>query len=176
MIYLTTYPTPVGRVTLAGDGNRLTGLWFEGQRHFTSPLPDPVAYGELPLFDDVRRWLTVYFAGHRPDFMPPVGPTGTPFRRAVWKLLGRIPYGTVVSYGQLAEALTRTTGTRVSPRAVGNAVGHNPVSLLIPCHRVVGSDGSLTGYAGGLPLKARLLALEGVTSTLPPAEAPFLFD
>ena len=113
------------------------------------------------MFSDTCRWLDLYFGGKEPDFTPAVSLRGTPFRTAVWQILQKIPYGKTMTYGQIAEKLARETGKPVSARAVGGAVGHNPVSLIIPCHRVIGADGSLTGYAGGTERKAALLRMEG---------------
>ena len=160
MLYYTEIPSPVGRLTLAGDETRLMGLWLEGQRYFLASLPGaPARRDGLPLFGAVRAWLDRYFAGARPSPEElPLAPSGTPFRQRVWRRLAAIPYGETVTYGRLAEELGS------SPRAVGGAVGHNPVSIIIPCHRVVGADGSLTGYAGGLDAKRALLTLEGVSA------------
>ena len=152
--------TPLGRVTAASDGVALVGLWFDGQRHFAASLSPEHTEADLPLFGEVRRWLTLYFQGREPDFTPPLVPRGTAFQRSVWELLRSIPYGETATYGAVAAALAGETGRRVSPRAVGSAVGRNPVSLLIPCHRVVGAGGALTGYAGGLDRKRALLFLE----------------
>ena len=153
--------TPLGPVILTGDESALTSLRFVGQRYFPDTLPEPCGPDELPVFAQTADWLRVYFSGRDPGFLPPLRPDGTPFRRAVWAALLRIPYGQTVSYGELAAALEDQTGSgRVSARAVGGAVGRNPISLLIPCHRVVGADGSLTGYAGGLERKRFLLRLE----------------
>ena len=158
MLFYTEYPSPVGRLTLAGDETRLMGLWIEGQRYFLASLPEtPVRRDGLPPFDAARAWLDRYFAGARPSPEElPLAPSGTPFRQRVWRRLAAIPYGETVTYGELAAELGN------SPRAVGGAVGHNPISIIIPCHRVVGGDGSLTGYAGGLDVKRALLTLEGV--------------
>lgn len=156
MTYLHTYESPLGKIILAADNDGLTGLWFEGQKYFGSTITAPTEEKNLPVFDEADRWLDLYFAGSVPDFTPPLHPQGTAFRRAVWKALLAIPYGTTTTYGALAEKLGS------SARAVGNAVGHNPISLIVPCHRVVGADGSLTGYAGGVERKDRLLTLEGV--------------
>ena len=153
--------TPLGLVILTGDALALTSLRFVGQRYFPDTLPEPCGPDELPVFAQTADWLSLYFSGRDPGFLPPLRPEVTPFRRAVWAALLRIPYGQTVSYGELAAALEDQTGSgRVSARAVGGAVGRNPISLLIPCHRVVGADGSLTGYAGGLERKRRLLDLE----------------
>lgn len=158
MRYLSRYASPLGGITLSSDGEALTGLWFDGQKHA------PAHTGEekpLPIFDAAHRWLDLYFSGRIPDVPLSLRPEGTPFRQAVWALLSEIPYGHTVTYGMLAEELSRRMGLpRTSARAVGGAVGRNPISLMIPCHRVVGSDGSLVGYDGGLDRKARLLELE----------------
>jgi len=117
----------------------------------------------LPVFESVREWLTCYFRGEEPSFTPPLAPKGSPFRRNVWKILRTIPFGQVLTYGEIARRLEQQTGKRQSAQAVGGAVGHNPISLIIPCHRVVGANGSLTGYAGGIQTKLRLLRLEGAS-------------
>ena len=156
--YWTILPSPLGMLTLASDGEALTGLWLEGQRY--SPAnPNPADRRELPVFLETERWLAVYFSGREPDFTPPLAPEGTAFQQAVWALLREIPYGKTRSYGDLARQLAVQRGA-CSARAVGSAVGRNPISILIPCHRVVGADGSLTGYAGGLDRKRQLLQLE----------------
>ena len=154
MINLWKYESPLGQITMAGEGEALVGLWLEGQKHFPSTLGTDAVEGWLPVFGETCRWLDVYFSGVQPDFIPHLDLRGTPFRRTVWEQLLTIPYGNTISYGELARRIA------ASPRAVGGAVGHNPVSLIVPCHRVVGADGRLTGYAGGLDLKARLLQLE----------------
>ena len=154
------YQSPLGAVTLSSDGNTLTGLWFDGQKHFAETLPADHSEQILPVFAEAERWLDRYFSGGIPDFTPPLLLRGTLFRRLVWEQLLLIPYGGTVTYGQLAERLSAQTGRHVSARAVGGAVGHNPVSLIIPCHRVIGADGSLTGYAGGTDRKAELLRME----------------
>ena len=160
MDFICHLDTPLGAVTAASDGEALVGLWFDGQRHFAASLSPEHAEADLPLFGEVRRWLTLYFQGREPGFSPPLAPRGTAFQRSVWEILRSIPYGETVTYGAVAAALSRETGRNVSPRAVGGAVGRNPVSLLIPCHRVVGAGGALTGYAGGLDRKRALLSLE----------------
>lgn len=161
MHYITHYSSPLGEMLLSGDGEGLTGLWFEGQKHFARGLDGSREEREDPLFGTAKRWLDVYFSGREPDFSVPLRLTGTAFQREVWALLRDIPYGHTATYGELAAALAARRGVpRVSARAVGSAVGRNPVSVIVPCHRVVGADGGLTGYAGGLERKARLLALE----------------
>ena len=153
--YLLRAPTPLGEVSLASDGEALTGLWFAGQRYDGGSLPGDFSRPDLPVFASALRWLGIYFDGREPDFTPPLAPAGTSFQLTVWKALLKIPYGETVSYGELAARC----GIR-SARAVGGAVGRNPVSLIVPCHRVVGADGSLTGYAGGIERKKALLDLE----------------
>lgn len=162
--------TPLGTVVLGAREDALVGLWFLGQRHF-----DPAALAgardgsDLPAIVRARRWLERYLAGGEPGEPPAMAPVGTPFQHAVWEELARVPYGETVTYGELAARVGGRLGRRTSPRAVGAAVGRNPVSLVVPCHRVVGADGSLTGYAGGLWRKRALLALERGTVV---AEAP----
>ena len=161
MPFVTTLPSPVGTLTLASDGEALTGLWLEGQKYFGAGLPDTaVRAAELPVFQAAEAWLAAYFSRSPLPALPPLAPRGTPFRQAVWQLLREIPYGAVTTYGALTRAM-REQGVPASPQAVGGAVGHNPISILIPCHRCVGSDGSLTGYAGGVEKKKFLLELEG---------------
>lgn len=164
MTYIHYYDSPLGRLMLAGDGDVLTGAWFEGQKYYGLGLDDDCAEHPLPVFDAAERWLDRYFAGQAPGPLPPLRMRATPFRRAVWEELMRIPYGETVSYGQLARRLAGRLGRGVSARAVGGAVGRNPISLFIPCHRVVGADGSLTGYAGGLERKRFLLSLEQIAA------------
>ncbi len=155
MVYTQHYDSPLGGVTLAGDGDALVGLWFDGQKHFGAGLREEREERSLPVFGEAVRWLDLYFGGKNPDFTPKLALRSTPFRMAVWDLLLTVPYGRTVTYGELARRLGGT-----SARAVGGAVGRNPVSLIVPCHRVVGSGGSLTGYAGGLDRKRYLLLLE----------------
>lgn len=161
MTSLCRYESPVGPLRLASDGQAVTGLWMEGQKYFAATLEGAVKEESLPIFDAARTWLDAYFAGRVPPAPPPLSPQGSPFRQAVWRLLLEIPYGQTTTYGALAQTL-RDRGVRAAAQAVGGAVGHNPISILIPCHRVVGADGSLTGYAGGVNVKWRLLNLEGV--------------
>ena len=165
MTYRASYLSPLGAITLAGDGKALTGLWFDGQKYFGSTLPVETKQGDCPVFAQAKRWLDSYFAGEKPDFTPPLHWAATPFRRAVWEILLTVPYGCTTTYGQIAAQLADRMGKPQSAQAVGGAVGHNPISILIPCHRVVGTDGSLTGYAGGVEKKRFLLALEGVDMT-----------
>lgn len=163
-------------MTAASDGETLTGLWFDGQKYYGETLGADYEEKDLPVFDDVKRWLTVYFDGKEPDFTPPISLNTTPFRRIVWEILLTIPYGTTITYGEIADRISqqreasiiasgfpvKSSGrlSRMSAQAVGGAVGHNPVSLIIPCHRVIGKNGDLTGYAGGIQRKRKLLQLE----------------
>ncbi len=160
MDYIKEYASPLGKITLSSDGDAVTGLWFNGQKHFGSTLPNAHEEKELPVFAQAAKWLDMYFSGSEPDFTPPVRLRGTPFQTAVWEQLTRIPYGKTATYGELAKALERRLGRKTAARAVGGAVARNPVSLIVPCHRVIGADGSLTGYAGGVDRKRVLLETE----------------
>ena len=156
------YDSPLGGITLAGDGEALTGLWFDGQKHFAETLSAGHEARNLPVLDETVRWLDLYFSGKDPGFTPALEMRTTPFRKAVWEILLTIPYGRTTTYGQIAERIAEQTGVRrMSAQAVGGAVGHNAFALIVPCHRVVGADGSLTGYAGGIDKKLKLLRMEG---------------
>ena len=156
MEYRITYPSPLGELTLASDGSALTGLWIKGQKYFGSGVESWEEKGDIPVFAEVSRWLDDYFAGEQPDpQILPLAPSGTDFRCRVWQALLDIPYGEIITYGELADRIGCG-----SARAVGGAVGHNPISIIIPCHRVLGADGALTGYAGGIDCKRWLLAHE----------------
>ena len=161
------YESPLGTYVMAEEKGALVGLWLMGQKYFPRELP-PVGSGEGELFARTRRWLDAYFAGERPEPGElELRPRGSTFARGVWELLLEIPYGETVTYGQLAKELAQRRGLeRMSAQAVGGAVGHNPISIIIPCHRVLGAGGQLTGYAGGLDIKRRLLELEGVELAL----------
>ncbi len=147
-------PSPLGEILLAADGDALIGVWFVGGKY--APVIEKIGNRETPALAMGKRWLEIYFSGREPDFLPPLHLSGTPFQEKVWALLLEIPYGQTVTYGALAARL----GKKMSAQAVGGAVGRNPVSIIVPCHRVVGADGSLTGYAGGLERKRFLLELE----------------
>ena len=163
MVYTCKYKSLIGDILLAADEIGLTGLWFEGQKYFANTLPKDHIQQETEILTEAKKWLDVYFSGREPDFLPPLHPIGSPFRRAVWDLLLQIPYGQTTTYGELARQLAAQQGrATMSAQAVGGAVGHNEISILIPCPRVVGTNGSLTGYAGGVDKKERLLTLEGV--------------
>lgn len=161
MQYTSRYRSPLGEMLLAADETGVTGLWFAGQKYFARNLDKEHAEKEIPLFATVKHWLDVYFAGSEPDLTVPLHFTGTAFQNEVWGILCAIPYGQTTTYGEIAKQLAARRGLpHMSAQAVGGAVGHNPISILVPCHRVVGLGGHLTGYAGGLERKRCLLALE----------------
>lgn len=161
MQYIDHYASPLGGITLASDGTHLTGLWFDGQKYFAAGLQKQHAKKELLVFRQTKEWLDCYFKGQNPDFMPPLSVHGSAFCMTVWEFLKQIPYGQVTTYGEIAKQIAKQCGiASMSAQAVGGAVGHNPISIFIPCHRVVGANGSLTGYAGGIDKKAQLLRLE----------------
>lgn len=161
MEYISHYPSPLGNILLAADETGLTGLWFEGQKYFAHHLDKETLEKELPIFEHTKKWLDIYFSGKEPDFTPPLHFDGTTFQNQVWKILCSIPYGQTMTYGEIAKQLARENNIpHMSAQAVGGAVGHNEISIIIPCHRVVGSNGSLTGYAGGIDKKIKLLQLE----------------
>lgn len=164
MEYIHCYESPLGTITMASDGENLIGLWLPEQKYYASSLSENVVEKMLPIFEICDKWLDVYFAGKEPDFMPEIAVTGTgtEFRKEVWEILLTIPYGKTMTYGEIANLLAEKRGVkRMSAQAVGGAVGHNPISIIIPCHRVIGAHGELTGYAGGVELKRKLLELEG---------------
>jgi len=161
-MYWTSLPSPIGQITLASDGQAITGLWLVGQKYYAATLDaDAFQATKRPEFRQAADRLDTYFSGQLPPALPPLAPEGSIFRRAVWRLLLEIPRGQTTTYGALSQRL-RAQGLSASAQAVGGAVGHNPISILIPCHRVVGANGSLTGYAGGIMVKRHLLELEGV--------------
>lgn len=161
MEYIHHYASPLGPITLASDGKALTGLWFDGQKYYADTLDPQHKEKCLPVFDEAVRWLDIYFSGREPGFTPKLRMKGTEFRKAVWKVLLTIPFGKTMTYGEIAAVIAKQKGiSHMSAQAVGGAVGHNAISLIVPCHRVLGTNGSLTGYAGGIDKKARLLELE----------------
>ncbi|MCL2163820.1 MAG: methylated-DNA--[protein]-cysteine S-methyltransferase [Oscillospiraceae bacterium] len=179
MYFLSTYQSPVGLITLASDGDNLTGLWIEGQKYhgYTIPktmsAPQAIIHPEtltktdsVQVIERARKWLDRYFAGKKPDISElPLAPAGSEFRHEIWNILCEIPYGKVMTYGDIAKRIAvKRKSKSMSGQAIGGAVGHNPISIIIPCHRVVGSNGSLTGYAAGIEIKAKLLELEGVST------------
>lgn len=161
MNYTHHYTSPLGGITLASNGKALTGLWFDGQKYFGASLSKEYEERELPVFGQTDRWLDIYFSGKEPDFTPPIEMETTPFRKAVWRIMLEIPFGRTMTYGEIADKIAGQKGLpSMSAQAVGGAVAHNAISLIIPCHRVVGTDGSLTGYAGGVQKKKWLLEME----------------
>ncbi len=194
-LYTTQYASPLGEITLACNEDAIIGLWFNDQKHFGATLPaeenstavapnghpllDPNGPPLLapdvhplltpdghPVLEDALRWLDLYFSGKKPDFLPPLRYGSTPFRKAVYDILLTIPYGETMTYGQIATLIAAQQGPeKMSAQAVGGAVGRNPIALMIPCHRVVGVGGNLTGYAGGLDRKLKLLELEKVDTS-----------
>ena len=160
MTFLQHYNSPLGGILLAADETGLTGLWFDGQKYFARDLPAEHVEQNTPVLSEAKRWLDIYFTGREPDFTPPLHPIGSVFRQSVWEILLQIPYG------EIARQLAAKLGLpRMSAQAVGGAVGHNEISIIIPCHRVVGTSGSLTGYAGGIDKKVKLLELEHTDMT-----------
>lgn len=167
MFYISKYDSPIGGITLASNETELTGVWFEKQKFYADNLPKDCEEKELPVLTQTKKWLDIYFSGKNPDFTPPIAMNGiSPFRKRVWEIMLTIPYGQTLTYGKIAKQIEKETGKRASSQAVGGAVGHNSVGIIIPCHRVVGTNGSLTGYAGGLDKKIALLKLEGADISL----------
>lgn len=163
MQYISHYQSPLGGILLAADDTGLTGLWFEGQKYFALYLDKEHEEKEIPLFNEAKHWLDIYFFGNEPDFTLPLHFTGTEFQNEVWEILYSIPYGKTMTYGEIAGQIAARLGiSHMSAQAVGGAVGHNEISIIVPCHRVVGANGSLTGYAGGIEKKIALLELEKV--------------
>lgn len=163
MIYIDTYISPLGDMTMAGSESGITGLWFDGQKYFGANLPKQYEAEKLPIFEEAKKWLDLYFQGKEPDFTPHIAFSDTEFRMTVWEILLTIPYGQTITYGEIAARVAKEKGIpHMSAQAVGGAVGHNPISIIVPCHRLVGASGSLTGYAGGIDKKIELLKLEKV--------------
>lgn len=168
MTYVSYYKSPIGLMTLASDGSNIVGLWLEGQKYYAATVAEEmIEKNDLEVFEGVKRWLDDYFRGSNPSLADlPLAPKGSDFREAVWKILREIPYGATVTYGEIARKIALKMGKqKMSSQAVGGAVGHNPISVIIPCHRVVATSGSLTGYAGGITKKMKLLELEKVDMT-----------
>lgn len=165
MFYTTTFDSPLGEITLAADGENLIGLWMRKQKYFAATLNCPIEEKQgLPIFTKTKKWLDAYFSGEKPSTSDlSLSPIGSEFRKAVWGLLCEIPYGQCTTYGEIAKKMAMQMKKKnMSSQAVGGAVGHNCISIIIPCHRVVGSNGSLTGFGGGIDKKIKLLELEGV--------------
>ena len=167
MDYTHHYVSPLGGITMASDGEYLTGLWFDGQKYFADTLSVQREEKDLDVFCRTDNWLDIYFSGKEPNFTPPLRMKGTEFRQEVWQILLTIPFGKTMTYGEIAKVLANRRGIKsMSAQAVGGAIGHNPISLIIPCHRVVGTNGALTGYAGGLEKKVWLLDMESQSSVI----------
>ena len=161
MVTVKYYDSPLGLIFLAADDTGLIGLWFEGQKYYAQGLPEERREAETPVLTQTKDWLDIYFSGKEPDFTPKLHPIGSPFRQEVWRILLQIPYGQTMTYGEIARQMEKLQNRpHMSAQAVGGAVGHNGISIIIPCHRVVGTKGNLTGYAGGLDKKMALLELE----------------
>ena len=163
MVYYDFYVSPLGNVTLESDGENLTGLYIDGQRKVNDDYYKTVKRETLPIFSQTVKWLDEYFDGEIPDFTPEINLVGTPFQKSVWKKLLTIPYGKTVTYGDIARQIAKEKGLpKMSSQAIGGAVGSNPVSIIVPCHRVIGANGNLTGYAGGVDKKIQLLSIEKI--------------
>lgn len=161
MDYTYHYSSPIGGITMASNGESLTGLWFDGQKYFASTLSQRHMEKQLPVFDRTCEWLDLYFSGKSPDFMPPVFMYVSNFKRDVYEILMTIPFGETMTYKEVADLIAKKHRIiSMSAQAVGGAIAHNPISLVIPCHRVIGTNGKLTGYAGGLDKKEWLLNME----------------
>ena len=163
MLYKTYYKSPVGNLMLVSDGDNLVGLYMENQKYYLNGLKQELTSKDnLQVFENTKKWLDRYFEKEKPSIKEiPLAPIGGEFRQKVWKILCEIPYGQTITYGEIAKKIAKEMHKeKMSAQAVGNAVGHNPISVIIPCHRVVGKDGNLTGYAGGIERKRILLELE----------------
>lgn len=160
MNYICDFSTPLGDITLASNGETLSGLWFKDQKYYKRTVGNDFAVKNIALFNEVIDFITKYSNGEKVVFNGKIAPKGTDFQKRVWDILLKIPYGKTTTYKDIAKRIEAETGRGMSAQAVGNAVSKNPISIIIPCHRVIGSDGSLTGYAGGIEKKIRLLKLE----------------
>lgn len=163
--YKTVYNSPMGKLLMASDGINLSGLWFEGQKYFADTIKgELLERNDLEIFNQTKIWLDNYFLGQRPKISElSLNPAGSDFRQRVWQILCEIPYGSVMTYGEIAKIIANENGKQsMSAQAIGGAVGHNPISIIIPCHRVVGANNNLTGYAGGIDVKIKLLRHEGI--------------
>lgn len=162
MVHISHYHSPIGNILLASKENQLIGLWIENQKHYLSNLKEECIEQEDTILKKTKRWLDRYFNGENPSINElELNPIGTDFQKKVWEILKEIPYGKTITYKMIAEKIAKEKGIKtMSSQAVGNAAGHNPISIIIPCHRVVGTNGSLTGYAGGIKIKMKLLTHE----------------
>lgn len=167
MTYIYHYNSPLGGITVSSNGSEITGLWFDGQKYFGDTLSKDYKEKDLPVFEETKKWLAIYFSGKAPNFTPPLKMETTAFHKAVWEIMLTIPFGQTMTYGEIANCIAKQRGiTRMSAQAVGGAVGHNSISLIIPCHRVIGANGKLTGYAGGIEKKVQLLAMEKIDMSI----------
>ncbi len=163
MKYMSRYESPLGEVTLVADDKSLVGLWFIGQKNYMFNIDSDVKSEDNSILIEAKEWLDAYFEGKNPDKVLPLHFKGTDFQKEVWKILYTIPYGKTMTYGEIAKMIAKKRGIkRMSSQAIGGAISHNPIAIIVPCHRVIGSDGRLTGYAGGIGIKKRLLELEGI--------------
>lgn len=163
MHYISHYLSQIGDILLAADDKGLIGLWFDNGKYYCDNLDKNHLEKETDIIKEAKRWLDIYFLGKEPDFTPPLNPKGSKFRQQVWEILKKIPYGKIITYNDIAIEIAKQNGIKkMSAQAVGGAVGHNQISIIIPCHRVVGKNKSLTGYAGGINKKFKLLELEGL--------------
>lgn len=161
--YINYYDSPLGRITLGSDGEALIGVWLEGQKYYCDKFPKEAAKKDLEVLSQTKKWLDIYFSGKNPGFTPKLHAQGSDFRLKVWEILKRIPFGKTITYGEIAREIAAQRGlSGMASQAVGGAVGRNPISIIIPCHRVLGQNGNLTGYAGGVDLKIKLLQIEGI--------------
>ena len=176
--YISHYDSPLGGITLASDGTRITGLWFDGQKYFGYTLDPEHEDKDLDIFHTANEWLGIYFSGNEPGFTPPLSVKVSPFRKRVCEIMSGIPYGKTMSYKEIAAVIAAERNlANMSAQAVGSSVGHNPISIIIPCHRVIGKNGNLTGYSGGIEKKIKLLKLEGVDlKPLSMPEQPYIYN
>ncbi len=162
MEYISNYDSPLGRMLLAADKEGITGIWFKGAKYYCENLDKFHTEKETEIIKEAKKWLDIYFSGKEPKFMPKINPKGSEFRQMVWEIIRKIPYGETVTYKDIANEISKQKGIKkMSAQAIGGAVGHNKISIIIPCHRVVGTNGNLIGYAGGIEKKLKLLKLEG---------------
>ena len=165
MQYISTYFSPLGEMTISCDEIGVTGIWFVGQKYYGRGLRKMCEEIETEIIRRTKCWLDIYFSGKEPDFDVPLHLVGSDFQKEVWEILKIIPYGKTITYGEIAKRIAERRGKKsMSAQAVGGAVGHNPISIIVPCHRVIGTNGSLTGYAGGIEKKVALLTLEKAKS------------
>lgn len=166
MIYSTKYETPIGNITIVSNRIEISGIYFDDQKNVSCYINESISNDDLPMFCETKKWLDIYFSGECPNFTPPLNLDNlSEFRKRVCEIMLNIPFGKTTTYGSIAKQIEKETKKRVSAQAVGGAVGHNPISIIIPCHRVIGTNGNLTGYAGGLDKKIELLKIEGIDTS-----------